>query len=146
MCTLSRGVAGYSNLSLLVHAHLDRLDGEVDRMHAQQGWLTLSVSRALARQLVDIPMRRRAAVVVAILEEAIEQLGSEVVVCTDLSLLFDPTHHLDPLALLRQLARERRLVVAWPGSYADGTLAYAVPEHSHYRTWSVTDLHIVALR
>lgn len=59
---------------------------------------------------------------------------------TQIDLLFEPSLGLDPLALLRSASRQRTLMVAWPGSYESGVLAYAVPEHSHYRTWPKPDL------
>ena len=58
-------------------------------------------------------------------------------ICTDLDLLFEPALQLDPLPLLHQMGRRRPLVACWPGTCAGGLLAYAVPEHAHYRTWSI---------
>jgi len=59
---------------------------------------------------------------------------------TQIDLLFEPSLRLDPLTLLRGLSRQRPLLVAWPGSFQNGVLAYAVPEHSHYRIWPRPDL------
>ena len=59
---------------------------------------------------------------------------------TQIDLLCEPILRLDPLALLRSASRQRPLIVAWPGNYSNGMLAYAVPEHSHYRTWPRPDL------
>jgi hypothetical protein len=60
-------------------------------------------------------------------------------------LLFDPTLKLDPLRLMRDVGRVTRLVITWPGSYVDSVLAYAVPGHSHYRTWRKPEVFIKAL-
>jgi hypothetical protein len=49
------------------------------------------------------------------------------------------------LKLLRDASRATRIVVTWPGSYADNILAYAVPEHSHYRTWRRPGVAITCL-
>jgi hypothetical protein len=49
------------------------------------------------------------------------------------------------LNLLRDASRATRIVVAWPGSYSDDTLAYALPEHGHYRTWRRPDAQIARL-
>jgi acyl-CoA reductase-like NAD-dependent aldehyde dehydrogenase len=38
-----------------------------------------------------------------------------------------------------------RLIVMWPGTYRNGVLAYAVPEHSHYRTWNDPQVTITVL-
>jgi len=60
-------------------------------------------------------------------------------------LLFDPALELDTLRLLCDVSRVARMVVTWPGSYRDDVLAYAVPDHSHYRTWRRPEVSIVAL-
>ena len=73
------------------------------------------------------------------------QMAPGPVSCTDIDLLFEPTLELDPLGLLRDVSRVTRLVVAWPGSYADDVLAYAVPDHSHYRTWRKPGVRVVFL-
>ena len=67
------------------------------------------------------------------------------VLCTNIDLLFEPTLKLDPLRLMRDVSRVTRLVVAWPGSYVDNVLAYAVPDHSHYRTWRKPEVLIKVL-
>jgi len=46
---------------------------------------------------------------------------------------------------MRDVSRVARMVVAWPGSYLDDVLAYAVPDHSHYRTWRKPEVPIVVL-
>ena len=137
------------NLTLLVNQNLGRLEGEVRNLRSTRGWPVLSLSRALAQKLSDLPARRRSTAVRTLLEEAIGQLAVAVVLCTDLGLLFDPDLKLDPLALLRHLSRGSRLIVAWPGSYQGSILACAVPAHAHYRTWSdmdTRDVSIVSLR
>jgi hypothetical protein len=67
------------------------------------------------------------------------------VLCTEIDLLFEPSLELDPLPLLVDISRATRLVIAWPGSYVGGVLAYAAPEHAHYRTWRQPPAHIVHL-
>ena len=62
------------------------------------------------------------------------------VLCTDIDLLFDPSLKLNPLQLFLSCSKQTTLVIAWPGSYLDNTVAYAVPEHAHFRTWKQPDL------
>jgi hypothetical protein len=61
------------------------------------------------------------------------------VICADIDILFYPDFHLDPLALFRQISRHTKLIVLWAGSYKDGVLSYAQPEHLHYRFWKNLD-------
>ena len=78
-------------------------------------------------------------------ETAIYAAAPGPLLLTEIDLLFEPTLHLDVLALLRQASRTTSLVVTWPGSYANGILAYAVPQHGHYCTWHKPEVSIVAL-
>jgi len=63
----------------------------------------------------------------------------------EIDVLFEPTLKLDPLGLLRQFSRVTKLIVTWPGTYINDVLAYAVPEHSHYRTWRQPGIPVVVL-
>jgi hypothetical protein len=62
-----------------------------------------------------------------------------------MDVLFEPSLELDPLALLRQLARVTPVVAAWPGSTGASLLTYGVPEHAHHRTWSELGNEVTAL-
>jgi hypothetical protein len=73
-------------------------------------------------------------------------MASGPVLCTETDLLFEPTLKLNPLSLLRDASRVTRLVVSWPGIYQSDVLAYAAPEHSHYRTWRKPEVPIVFLQ
>ena len=63
----------------------------------------------------------------------------DILVCSQIDLLFEPSLSLDPLALFQSLSRTKRLLVLWPGRIQDGRLSYAVPEHTHYHTWQQPD-------
>jgi len=73
------------------------------------------------------------------------ELSPGPVLCTEIDLLFDPALELDPLRLLCDVGRVARLVVTWPGSYLHGVLSYAVPDHSHYRTWRNPEVYVTLL-
>lgn len=75
----------------------------------------------------------------------LREMSPGPILCTNVDLLFEPTLKLDPLRLMRDASRVTRLVVTWPGSYGDGVLAYAVPDHGHYRTWRKPEVFIKAL-
>ena len=79
------------------------------------------------------------------LEEALDATHADTILLADIGLLFLPDLRLDPLVLLTRLSAHARLVVAWPGSYDSHNLAYAVPEHGHYRSWPAPDTLIINL-
>ena len=112
------------------------------------------MSQELSATLIFEPPARRSRVarrwIHTRLREIVQASETQTVLCTavlciGIDLLFEPTLQLDPLKLLRDASRATRIVVAWPGSYSDDTLTYALPEHGHYRTWRRPDAEIVRL-
>jgi hypothetical protein len=132
-------------LTLLVHERAARLRDEAAALHEEHGWPTLSASRIVAEGLIGVPAKRRSSMVEELLGEALEDTQAHTVVVGEIGLLFEPALSLDPMTLFRRLASRRRLVVCWPGSYHGDVLAYAVPEHEHYRTWKVQGAQVIRL-
>lgn len=126
---------GYRPCLLLVHPGIRRLTEAVDELSSKYGWHRLRVGQELAAALVSEPPRRRPRAAHRWMTSRLGQMAPGPVICTEIDLLFEPTLELDPLLLLRDVSRVTRLVVAWPGSCGDDVLAYAAPEHRHYRTW-----------
>lgn len=133
----------YNPCCLLVDPDITRLQHAAHIVAARHDWPTLSIVGVLGDALLAIAPDRRSSQVKGILEDALRQHrgrpGAAVVV-TDVDILFEPTLALDPLRLFRDLSREGALIVAWPGAYANNVLAYATPDHAHYRRWPQPDL------
>ena len=138
--------AALSNLMILVHPHMARLDAEFAQWRSIGTWAIVSIGRELAAAATKDSADRRAMLARDALNAAILTSQAETVLCTDLAPLFDPTWHIDALALFAQLARQRRLVLLWPGSYHEGVLSCATPEHAHHRTWPNPDAVVIPLR
>jgi hypothetical protein len=70
----------------------------------------------------------------------------DVVVLNNIEVLFLPELRVDLLAQLRHLARNRTIVVAWPGRWSAGTLIYAEPEHpEHFAGRTVEPVSVFTL-
>jgi hypothetical protein len=130
---------------LLVHPEMDRLEDAVAELLKAHEWQRLAVGRELSAALLSEALQHRSLSARRWMRARIGQVAPGPAVCTEIDLLFDPGLSLDPLRLFRDLSRTTRLVVAWPGSHQDDVLAYAVPEHSHYRTWRKPEVSVVAL-
>ena len=130
---------------LLVHPEVRRLEDEAQELVAAYGWPCLAVGRELSARLLSEPQVQRSRTAHQWLRDRLSQMAPGPVLCTEIDLLFDPTLRLAPLKLLRDISRYTQLVVAWPGSCANGVLVYAVPEHAHYRTWRQPDVSIICL-
>lgn len=102
-------------------------------------WKIISIGRELSSFLISSNEADRSKAAREWLLDELRQNATQTVLCKDLDLLFHPSINLDPLVLFRQAGRHTKIVVLWPGSYSDGVLSYAVPEHSHYRHWKDLD-------
>ncbi|MCG2769388.1 MAG: BREX-3 system P-loop-containing protein BrxF [Anaerolineae bacterium] len=137
--------ATFYHCVLLVHSNVCRLQHHAQELARAKGWPILSVGRLLAEAILSISPKQRSAEAQRVLRSLLSEAGPGTVVCADIDLLFEPMLRLDPLRLLREASRETDLVVAWPGSYCGSVLAYAVPEHSHYRTWRNPEVQVCLL-
>jgi hypothetical protein len=108
-------------------------------------WPHLSLGQDLAAALFSMPAADRARRAHNWTATTIGAAAPGPLLLTEIALLFDPVLQLDVLALLQQASRATRLVVAWPGTFQNHVLAYAVPEHRHYRTWPRPEVSVVPL-
>lgn len=130
----------YYPCMLLVNPDSKRLQAAVQELAAGYGWPRVDLSGRLAEHLIRYPIQDRPGHVAQIVQALVGDLGVGPVLCGGIDLLFEPSLSIDPLAILRMTSRTQPLIVAWAGTFAAGILAYAVPEHAHYRTWSQPDL------
>jgi len=97
------------------------------------------VSRELATILHDLPANQCTKAVT----DFFVRLGEDTpaIFLTDLEILFAHSLNIDPVKLLKNAARNRVIVVHWPGEidFAANTLIYAVPGHSEYFSTELTD-------
>jgi hypothetical protein len=130
---------------LLVSPEIRRLEDAADELLSVYAWPHLPVGHELGTALLSENPQRRSHAVQRWMKARISEMSPGPVLCTGIALLFEPTLGLDPLRLLRDVGRTTRLVIAWPGTYERDVLAYAVPGHSHYRTWRKPEVSILIL-
>lgn len=140
------GTVGRTRQCLLLVDHdFGRLDQLAHELRDAHGWKSFSVGRALAEALRDVAPGLRGRTADRWLRDRIAGWAPGPVLLSEIDLLFEPRLDLDPLALFVQASRLTSLVVTWPGSYDGKVLAYATPEHGHYRTWVRPEVMAVAL-
>ena len=125
---------------LLVDPDFRRVKSAGEQLALRAGWSQVVVSRVLAERLSQVPVAQRSLAADGALDGTLAGHRPGPVLCTDLALLFEPALALDPLALLRRWSRSVPVVGCWPGAVTPAGLAYAVPEHAHYRIWKDTQL------
>jgi hypothetical protein len=105
----------------------------------------LNVNLALSQRLLDLTSKERPLRVRRLLAGVLDEQPGDVVALDNIELLFDPSLHQDPLALLQGLSRVKTLVAAWGGAYVDRVLSYAEPGHPEYRRYERPDVTVFAL-
>jgi hypothetical protein len=136
---------GFYRCVLTVHPDVVRLRREAARLAEANGWPTVAIGPGLAEALLSTPRSQRSGAAERTCRALLEGRRPGPVVCTEIDLLFSRSLSLDALAIFREASRVTALVVAWPGTFSDGVLAYAVPEHSDYRTWRNPEVYISSL-
>ncbi len=128
----------HSKLILLIGGPQSGKSALLDALGSKRDLIPLRVGAELGSKLAAFPQRRRQLQTTSILRELADQHAKDNLLLIDnIELLFDRTLQLDPLDLLKQHARVRRVVAVWPGQMNEGRLTYATtghPEHQDYGT------------
>lgn len=125
----------YEACLLFVHADPFRLDEAAVQLEERYGWRRWPFGGELSAALLDVPVHDRGPEAASWFRAAVDARRPGPILVSDVALLFEPALSLDPLRLILDISRRAPLLVAWPGNIEGDRLAYAVPEHSHYRTW-----------
>jgi len=136
----------YHRLVLVVGPAGPEKSGLLKALAANESAPYLNISLALAETLLPLPRTERVGEVGRQLETLVAVKEADVVVLDTIEVLFLPELRVDVLARFRQLARNRTLVVAWPGRWSAGTLSYAEPEHpEHFEDRNVEPVSVFTL-
>src|SRR5690348_15989619 len=113
---LIRDVAAlHSKLIVIVGAAGAGKSALLAELGKRHGTHVVNVGSELGRRLAARSVKQRALAAPALLRELANEAAAKGVVLLDnVELLFDHTLRLDPLDLLKQLARSERVVVVWP--------------------------------
>ena len=128
---------------LLVHPETPRLNDATHNLLSTYDWPHLPIGKELSAVLLSQTPRRRPLMANRWMKTRLGDYAPGPALCTDIDLLFEPSLSLNPVRLFKDAGRITRLIVAWPGTYRDDVLAYAVPNHAHYRTWRNPKILIV---
>lgn len=101
----------------------------------------IDLGSSLGRRLMPLSHRQRTLQAGGLLSQLVQERAAEDLAIVDnLEILFDASLALNPLTLLRQQSRVRRLVAAWPGELHNGHLTYAKIGHPEHRDYPLDGL------
>ena len=110
----------------------------------REGWPLLSVNLHLTEALLELTRQQRTLRASRLLGDLVGSTHAQVVLLDNIEVLFDPELKQDPLRLLQGLARQRTIVVAWPGTMAERSLTYAEPAHPEHKKYANPDAVIIS--
>lgn len=100
----------------------------------------LNMNGLLSEQLITVPKQERARSINQLMLNLVSGSAGNVVLITDLEILFDRSLAIDPIRLLATCAKNKTLLVSWPGDKTSSGLSYATPSHPEHRTYRASGL------
>ncbi|MBU1661067.1 MAG: BREX-3 system P-loop-containing protein BrxF [Chloroflexi bacterium] len=132
------------DLIILVHPVVQNLEDAYNSLTATNQWQSISIGKSLSADMISGKVSGPSAVQTWLVEQ-VRGMNPSPVLLHGIDLLFEPSFKLNPLAIFKQASRFTPLIVFWPGTFTNQVLAYAVPEHHHYRTWRKPEASIMNL-
>ncbi|MGI5818107.1 MAG: BREX-3 system P-loop-containing protein BrxF [Armatimonadota bacterium] len=110
-----------------------------------EGYRYVNLGVELSERMSGLADEQRAIQVEAVLKDILATEPSNTFLVDNTEVLFSKSLQLDPFRALQNASRNTPVVAAWTGTYRDGTLTYAEPQHPEHRTCQNPDAVIVAL-
>lgn len=121
-------------------------DGEsmmFDEIGSQMNLPVVNVNLELSKRLLELTKRQRVLQANRLMNQVVSNAERDIVLLDNIQLLFEPSLRQNPLHLLQGLARNKTIVVAWPGEVDDEQLTYAEPGHPEYRQYQTRDVVLI---
>jgi hypothetical protein len=123
---------------ILPHPSIRVLASTLEKVQQHFLYPPLNIGAELSEELIHVIPRKRGVVAQDLFERMVQANEADIVLCTGIDLLFEPSLSIDPLMVIRRVARIKRIIVFWAGSFHEAVLAYANTGHHHYRTWRIS--------
>ncbi len=110
-----------------------------------EGFRYINLGVELSERMSGLTDEQRALQAEATLNDILAAESADIFLVDNTEVLFSQSLRLDALRALQNASRNAPVVAAWTGTYRDGTLTYAAPQHPEHRTCRDPDAVIVAL-
>ena len=105
----------------------------------------INIGKDASQLLLAMTVRQRKLRAEEVVGNLVQSSDHSVVCLDNTEILFDPALALNPLALLRNLSRNRLVLATWSGMLEDASLVYAYPDHPEYFKQTVHGFPIVSI-
>jgi RNase adaptor protein for sRNA GlmZ degradation len=135
----------YHRLVLLAGPRGSGKTAAIQALAKSQNYPLINVNLQLCKGMLELTRSQRTRQVERLFKAVVGAASAEIVLLDNLEVLFDPGLEVEPLRLLLNASRNQTLVVAWNGTFRDGTLGYAEPGHPEFAQYKQVEALVVAL-
>jgi hypothetical protein len=100
----------------------------------------INLNYALSKRLKEIPIGERGYYVYECIDNIVDDNESDFLVLDHIEIIFSKHLQIEPLRTLKNIAKYRKVISAWPGHIKDGYLTYAEPWHKEHVRYSLSKL------
>ncbi|MFC1584570.1 BREX-3 system P-loop-containing protein BrxF [Fibrobacterota bacterium] len=105
----------------------------------------INVNLEMSRRMLEFTERQRKLHANIVFEDLIKEHKSNTIFLDNIELLFDVELELDPLKLLKNIARNFKIICTWNGNVGENVLVYAKSGHPEYKKYDTKDILIFNL-
>ena len=124
--------------------NIEKANNCMNYMNNNYEYKYINLNLALSEKLKEIPLTERCLYVQDYIDEIINTASrnnsSDILILDNNEIIFSKHLQIDPLRLLKNISKYRKVISAWPGSIKDEYLTYAEPWHNDYVKYSLNDL------
>jgi hypothetical protein len=117
----------------------------VQQLTATLNWPLINLGKDASERLLSMTARQRKLRAEEMIAEVLDAAHQQKVCLDNTEILFDTTLALNPMLLLQNFSRIRRVISTWNGALENESLVYAYPGHPEYFKQLVIGFSVVSL-
>ncbi|MCK9268640.1 MAG: BREX-3 system P-loop-containing protein BrxF [Alkaliphilus sp.] len=106
----------------------------------------LSLGKVLSLALLKYEKTGRKNYVIGELDKIFYNSNLKKVIVDDIDMLFNPGYNIDILGYFIQSARNRKLIIIWPGKYVSDSLVYASSGYKDYKKYLIKNYNVICVK
>ena len=112
----------------------------INEICGDNAYTYVNLNLALSEKLKKVPIEDRAYHVQDFIDNIIRYNPGDFLVLDNIEIIFSRHLQIDPLNVLKNIGKYRKVIVAWQGSIKDRYLTYAEPWHEDYVIYNIDEL------
>lgn len=130
----------YYKLLLLIGLSGSGKTRVINEICGDNAYKYVNLNLSLSERLKDVPIKERGYYVQDFIDEIVRDNPGDFLVLDNIEIVFAKHLQIEPLSILKNIAKYRRTIAAWRGNIKDGYLTYAEPWHEDYVRYDIDEL------